>query len=788
MNKRLEDAINKVGRDEPAPEVVAEAAGRARQKLFEATPATSLRECGDFRALFPAYLQRTLAENRRLLVEDHFHACPACRRSLEQLRHPMVHEMQPARRSIPWGKLAVAAAVTLATGLGALRLTMPGVFDNTPATIHAATGLVYRLDGAGVRPVGEGYELAANQEIQTGRGATAVVRLFDGSLVELAERSQISVARGWSGTTIRLARGNVIVEAAKQKRGRLMVAAGDTQVAVKGTIFAVVRGLRGSRVSVVEGEVEVSNSGTTRSLAPGEQATTDASLQPSPVSQEVAWSRNSARYLALLGELSALQRKLEDIPGPALRLDSKLLRFVPPDTVALASIPNVGNTIGEAKRVFDEQLRESPVLQQWWNQAGAAKAQAEIDEVLRWVQDLSAQLGDELLVAMNKQGPESAVALAELRGSSLDAVLARHDAKIHHTVRNGIAIFSASADRLRLADALVAAGGAPTTPFRERVAQSYQHGAGWLFALDLQAAPKLNEAGAKYLVIERREVNHRVENSAAVNFAGNRTGVASWLAAPAAMGSLDFVTPEAGGAVAIVVKTPRTIVEEAVRLAGQPLPPEAQVLDEVAATLGTEATFALDGPLLPTPSWKAVIEVYQPQRLQMSIEQLIETANREGAQATLTAEQVSGRTFYLVKAAKAPFEIHYTYVDSYLVAAANRSLLTQAIQARQTGRSLARSQKFRDQLPSGSNPNVSALVYHDMGSTLGTVADLVEGAGVLTNEQRSAIQAVRQEGPGLVVAYGEADRITASTQGSFLGMNLSMLAGLDGLPQLLRRP
>ncbi len=113
MNKRLEDAINKVGRDVPAPEMVAGAAERVRQKMFATAPATGLRECGDFRAHFPAYLQRTLAENRRLLVEDHLHACPACRRNLDELRHPVVREMPPARQTIPWGKLAMAAAVSM---------------------------------------------------------------------------------------------------------------------------------------------------------------------------------------------------------------------------------------------------------------------------------------------------------------------------------------------------------------------------------------------------------------------------------------------------------------------------------------------------------------------------------------------------------------------------------------------------------------------------------------------------------------------------------------------------
>jgi hypothetical protein len=40
--------------------------------------------------------------------------------------------------------------------------------------------------------------------------------------------------------------------------------------------------------------------------------------------------------------------------------------------------------------------------------------------------------------------------------------------------------------------------------------------------------------------------------------------------------------------------------------------------------------------------------------------------------------------------------------------------------------------------------------------------------------------------PGLIYVYGEADRIAISSAGSFFGMNLSVLAGLDrGLPFLI---
>ena len=216
------------------------------------------------------------------------------------------------------------------------------------ASVQSVDGSLYTGAGAEMRLIPAGYEIRNGDEVRTAKGSTAVVRLLDGSLVEMGERSDLSVSRAWKGTTIHLDGGQVIVQAAKQRSGRLYVATDDGLVSVKGTIFSVNHGIKGSRVAVIEGVVRVDFGDNETDLNPGDQATSGPSVAKVPIQSEIAWSKNSAKYLALLGDFAVLQKQFAAIPGPGLRYNSDLLPYVPDHTVVYAAIPNLANTLGEA--------------------------------------------------------------------------------------------------------------------------------------------------------------------------------------------------------------------------------------------------------------------------------------------------------------------------------------------------------------------------------------------------------------------------------------------------------
>ncbi|MFN2115685.1 MAG: FecR domain-containing protein, partial [Anaerolineae bacterium] len=286
------------------------------------------------------------------------------------------------------------------------------------ASVAATDGTLYRVDGDAVTPLTVGAEVRSGDKLHTAPGTGAELELDDGSVVEISERAALTLDSGRIGQTVRLARGQVIVQAADQGAGQLHVATGDCDVGVKGTVFTVSRGTRGSRVSVLEGEVEVTQGRANTVLLPGEQLATGTGVEPVDLHEEVAWSRNLDEHLALLEELAGFEH---DIAGVMLRGDrheSRLLGLVPRDTAVYIAMPNVGLAVTEARELLEQRVEESEVLRSWWiEEVEPSNVETELDMAFEHLAGLGDTMGDELVVSMqvDADGELATVALlAEL--------------------------------------------------------------------------------------------------------------------------------------------------------------------------------------------------------------------------------------------------------------------------------------------------------------------------------------------------------------------------------------
>ncbi|MGH9672858.1 MAG: FecR domain-containing protein, partial [Bryobacteraceae bacterium] len=394
---RFDEAIRSIREAPIDPAVEAAAAARVRERLAAHEP---IRGCAGFQALIPAYLAGGVPADRALLVKDHLHECVACRRFYDHARGksaPKVAEIPARRAAGPW-RWAIAAAATLTVGLAAWE-----GFNRIPseergrATLQSSLGTVLLVDGHEVRPLKSGEVIPAGASIRTPKDATALVRLADGSLIESRQRSEFSVAATRRDLNVQLARGSLIVEAAKQRSGHLYVTPRDCRVAVTGTVFSVSSGVKGSRVSVVEGQVEVEHDGAGRVLRPGQQYATSDSMRLVSVRDDIAWSARFTQHVALMQEVAVLGKAMEQVSQPAPRYSSKLMDMLPADTAVYASIPNLGRSLEDALRVFRQRLAESPVLRQWWQKEVETGSGPSPEDLVVKIRRVSDYLGDEIV-------------------------------------------------------------------------------------------------------------------------------------------------------------------------------------------------------------------------------------------------------------------------------------------------------------------------------------------------------------------------------------------------------
>jgi FecR protein len=835
----------------------------------DAGASVRIEGCADFQSLIPAYISGNLSEARSLLLVDHTHECIPCRKALKQARESRSVARvaaKPKRKSLNYSlqpvvlRWGIAAVLLISLGLVALPLIQRYLpFGSFEATVQAADGPVYAIANSQIRSLSTGEKIGSGDAIRTAKDAHAIVRLADGSTIEMNDRAEFSITQSGLGSTIHLDRGSVIVQAAKQK-GHLFVDTdgGNSLVSVTGTTFAVNTGTKGSRVSVIEGEVHLDHNGQEQVLRAGQQATTNASIEAVPVKNDVAWSRNSARYVQALDALASLNKELNAVPKPGVRHSTHLLDMMPENTVVYAALPNLSATIAESHRIMQERIQQNPALHDWFDKGQRGPG---MDQAISAMREFGEQLGDEIAVGAGideKGNPVGPIVLAELKNASgfraffddeikklgtqgkngpsisfvddpnvvaAPAQTTNSEKEIFVWIHDDVLAASPKLDQLQaLAKRTQSANSFATTPFYARVAEVYRDGAGLLVAADLekiiaqtkttrsqgpnsekheQVMSQLGIFNLKYFVFDQKDVDGRTDTRAVLSFNETNHGVTSWLAKPAPMGSLEYISPDANVVAGFVVKNPVALVDDLLGALDTVCPDLKNHLTQLqtdhgldvrkdfAAPLGGEYAFAIDGPILPMPSWKLIFEVNDPTHLQQTLEHVTDEINKQAAKEnkkglTLDRSDDGGRTFYTLKSQDFGLEVNYTFANGYMIVGPTRALVAQAIRYHDSGTTLLRSSRFTAGLPADGNANFSAIVYYNIGSLVKPLAGFANSANGLGAEQQKAIAIAANMQPTLFYAYAFGDHIefASNSEAGPFGISPAMLLGMPNAFEL----
>ncbi len=529
------------------------------------------------------------------------------------------------------------------------------------------------------------------------------------------------------------------------------------------------------------------------------------------------------KYPGLLTELSQLLEKLQhNLQFPAARSESHLLALMPASTTSYAAFSNYGDVIHQSLVVFRRELQESAVLRDWWEHGPSAESARKLEDSLEKLEQLYQYLGEEIVVASAMEGDHTKfLMVAEIRKPGVKQVLqewvnqaadkskpalrvldvkelATAEEKIPAEeglvlVRPDFVVAGSDLATLRSFNAQLGQRSREfvSTPFGQRIAKEYANGVTVLAAADLhkllsqiprgtqQNAQQSQEtfqrsgfADMQYLVWEHATVAGQNVSQGELSFSAPRHGTAAWLANPAPLGSLDFVSPKAILAGTVVLKNLAQIFENAKEIAGpsnansfaaiaqgeQAL--KLSLKDDLLRHLVGEITVELDGVTAQKSAWKAILQVDDANHIQQTLSTLLAVVHSE-----VTHVDDGGVTYYNVRvpAGKTGTEIGYAFVDGYLIVGSSHEALAEAVQQHASGSSLAKSKKFLAALPAGHALEASALLYEDPGA----MAALKWGQ-LATQPAEPLAQLWTGTSPMVVCVYGEESAIReVSTNSAF---------------------
>jgi hypothetical protein len=796
-DKLFDELVNEI-REEEIP---AEQVAVVRERVWRRLAGSLSPACVEILPQLTDYAAGRLMESWRLLVDDHLSRCVECRHALAELKGKKKAVVMPQRRSFRWRgwmHWAVAAAVMLTVFYMGRDYFDSWLAPSGPsATVVSLSGDLYRLPQENL-PVGS--TLQKGDVIRTARGGHAVLKLADGSRIELNERTELAVQTAWSGATIRLSRGDIMVQAAKQRRGHMRVITHDSIVSVKGTIFSVSSGAAGSLISVLEGSVSVSQSGKEEVLTPGRQSSTSRTMKQIPIEDAIAWSQDAEKYHSLLAGFMRIEEQLADIPGPALRTEARLLPYMPAGTQGYFAIPNLEDRIHDALDLIEEYSLENALFQEWWTSNEGQR----LMETLENTQSFASMLGEEV-VALIIEDPDDSdrkipLLMAHVQpGSEPDLREALEDLfqaspEAPYEIIQDLLLVSGKESHLQRIIPLLGSGA--SSPFALEIDNYYQRGVSCLIGIDVsalttefqQSMPSqiFGLSNMQYLFFEAGFGSGQDETETTLSFQGPRTGILSWLAPPAAAGSIEYVSTEALAVLSASTRNPREAFDELVEIIGQNSEFISRleefesmtgiwVDDDIASSLGTDFTLAVERVSIPIPEWVMVFEVISPDTLDETVHRLVDAYNQwlppEKAESMLifTQEIIDGRSWNSLKTEIAPVALHWTYNRGYSIAAMDRALAERAIAIRDSGLQLIHSTEFQQRLPISAGLHNSGFFWLNNSDALAEIASMIQSP-VLS-------ELIDSQEPTLVMVNAEAEeiRVASRTRPGFASLFLGPL-------------
>jgi type IV pilus assembly protein PilA len=545
-----------------------------------------------------------------------------------------------------------------------------------------------------------------------------------------------------------------------------------------------------------------------------------------------------SQYPGLMPELGQLFQKIrEGVQFPPDRTQSGLLPLLPESTLFYAALPNYGEPSHQALKIFQQELQQSAVLRDWWQHGSMAANGPKLVDVFEKFYQLSQYLGDEVVVSGTREGQKdpNVLVIAELRKPGLKAFLIQAEkdfgdkssaalrvldvnelASAKDTgaskglvvvVRPDYVMVGSDLATLRKINARLERKEVEfgSTLFGQRVVHAYDGGLSAVGAVDLQTVlaqlPRSTDqseklfhrtgfSDMKYLVWEHRSPGGQAGSEVELSFTGPRRGIAAWLAAPGPLNSLDFVSPDAIMAGAVLLNDPAHIFDEVRELSSISNPNafagltqverglNLSLRDDLIQRLQGEVAFEVDSLTETSPVWNVILRVDDPERTQAVLSKLLAMAP---VRPQYSEEDGVGYHTMQIPNAQKTMEVAYAFVDGYLIVASSREKISQAVSMHRAGGSLAKSPRFTNQLPSGNLSEVSAVFYEDPAAVMAlSMQRAMPGLAASLAQPPAATPSA------VICVYGEPSALREVSKSAGADAGAMMIVAAIAIPNLMR--